>query len=220
MLGFKKKAATHGHPYPAGMHGEGVDMGLGLLPFGESAAPFGAEGGKHHHKHKHGHSASHHGELEGSVDGDVSVEDPIADGEDVGPFGDHHIDLPGGSLHEQDDYGQGDTGTGVDNVLGSGGGGGIDPFQVAAFGEDDAAPSPTDEFTTDLVSANLEDLASDGGENMSFQPADVDHYDFPEQVPTLRNPLIAFGADYYSAFSSHPIMGGEDEDCFTGGMKG
>ena len=223
MLGFRKKAAQFGHQAPGGIHGEDkadIDMGLDLLPFGESAVPFGAEKKKHR---RHGHGASHHGEFEGSVDGDVSVEDPIADGEDVGPFGDHHIDLPGGSLYEQDDYGQGVTGTGVNNVLGSSGGGGVDPFQVAAFGDDDT-PSPIAEFTTDLVSANLEDLASDGGENMSYQPADLDPFDAPDQVPTLRNPVIAFGdevaGDYYSGFHAAPIMGSEDEDCFIGGMKG
>jgi hypothetical protein len=222
MLGFKKKAAQFGHPAPAGIHGEDkadIDMGLGLLPFGQSSAPFGTE-----HKHRRaGHGSSHHGEFEGSVDGDVSVEDPIADGEDVGPFGDHHIDLPGGSLHEQDDYGQGDTGTGVNNVLGSGGGGGVDPFQVAAFGGDEAAPSPTAEFETDLVSTNLEDLASNEGENMSYQPADLDPFASPDQVPTLRNPVIAFGddmaGDLYSGFGPAAVIGDED-GCFLGGMKG
>ena len=212
-----KQPHSHGHPVGRGarMQGEfgvdlgagpGVDMGLGLLPFGESSAPFGDEA---------------------APMGDVPVEDLVAEGMDVGPFGDHHLDLPGGSLHQQDDYGAGDTGIGVNNVLGSSGddGGGLDPFKVAEFGDDAAAAeaSAAAEFEG-YVRENLTELAADGGELMSYQPAGPDSLDAPEQVPTLRNPLIAFGDDMngemYTSFNAAPIIGidVDDEDCFTGAL--
>ena len=210
-------AAPHSHHVTSGVHGDfgvdlgpgpDIDMGLDLLPFGASSVPFGDD-------------------IVPAPMGDVPVADPAAEGMDVDPFGNHYIDLPGGSLHQQDDYGAGDTGTGVNNVLGSSSddGGGLDPFKVAEFGDDAAAAeaSAAAEFEG-YVRENLTELAANGGELMTYQPAGQDSYDAPEQIPTLRNPLIAFGDDisgeYYTSFNAAPIIGidTDEDDCLTGAL--
>lgn len=144
--------------------------------------------GKKHIKHVKGSKGKHSrfgddlADLEPPTSLDVDIETIDSD-DAVGEMG-----TPG------EDYGRGDAGCSPDNQL-SNSNGGLDPFAVASFGfgaDDvyDGTMPPEyslDEFTDDLPEA--------------YQPAGPDDFNFPEQVATLRNPIVDFGREFGSCGS-------------------
>ncbi len=126
-----------------------------------------------------------HGLFHGDIDDLTSPDElaiPTSLDEDVETL--QSDDAVGETGTPQDDYGQGATGQGVDNALGPDNGG-LDPFALASFGDDEEMTmDPTwqlDDYTDDLAQA--------------FQPVGPDDFNFPEQVATLRHPLIDFGIE-------------------------
>jgi len=100
---------------------------------------------------------------------------------------------------EANDYGAGNQGESPDNAL-SVSSGGIDPFALAAFGEEEEEDPP----------GAIDLLAENDGEDMSFQPVGDDAWDVPEQKPTLRNPVTYFAGEFYPNLSGPaPILGAE-----------
>ena len=102
----------------------------------------------------------------------------------------------------QDDYGQADTGASFDTKLGPGNGG-LDPFALASFGDDPADAIPYDGTMDPAWS--LDDTADDLPQ--AYQPTGPDTWDFPEQVATLRHPLINFGGEFYPYHGPAAVFG-------------
>jgi hypothetical protein len=156
------------------------------VPF-HSTVKFHAGSGPHS-AHMNGESAQHsfhprpghapRGKKHG-IHGDDPDMDPTA--EDLGD-----------DSSMEPNYGAGHTGH-YDNSL-SESSGGVDPFAVASFGFGEDWENMPDDWQLDDYTDDLP---------QAYQPLGPDPYNFPEQVPTLRHPVVHFGADFYH-FSTGP----------------
>jgi hypothetical protein len=112
-------------------------------------------------------------------------------------------ELPGATSPDEPNYGAGDVGTSFDPNLVSTGG--VDPFANASQ-PGDPGVAMDDAWQLDETSDDLE---------QAYQPLGPDPWGFAEQAPTLRNPEVDFGGEFYSSFGPAAIIGGEG-----GGPKG
>lgn len=152
--------------------------------------------------HKHG---LFHGDIDDLTSGVVEdLEPPTSLNEEIETL--DSDDAVGEMGTPGEDYGRGDAGRSVDNNLRPGpGGGGLDPFRLATFGDDPADAIPYDGSMD--PSWSLDDYTDDLAQ--AYQPVGPDDFDFPEQVATLRHPIVDFGGEFYPFAGPAAVLGGE-----------
>lgn len=171
-----------------------------------------AQAANAHHRHKQGRTGRFHGDdlLEPDFEPTPDVGD--VDAVDLHAFG-----------HLQSSYGEGDTGRGFRPMLMRGG---EDPFANAMQPGDPGDYPQTDPLPHRRVdtydgaadpAGMLDDYADDLSE--AYQPVGPDTWNFPEQIPTLRNPHTDFGGEFYSFQGPAAVIGAEIGCAAPGGAK-